>query len=55
MTQRFTITLSDNIVNIINNVEMGNTKAEKLKNIILSWLAEKSLISSSAKKKLGLR
>lgn len=55
MTKRFTITLSDNIMKIIDKVEMGNTKTEKLKNIILSWLAEKSLISSSAKKKLGLK
>lgn len=51
MTKRFTITLSDNLSKIIDKVDMGNKKAEKLKNIIISWLAEKSLISTAAKRK----
>jgi len=34
--------------------ELGNTDAEIVRNIILSWLSEKSLISTNAKRKLDL-
>ena len=51
MTKRFTISLPDSVSKIIDKVDMGSKKAEKLKNIIISWLAEKSLISTAAKKK----
>ena len=33
--------------------EMGNTTAEIVRNIVLAWLAEKSLISERIKKKKG--
>jgi len=32
--------------------EMGNTDAEVVRNIVISWLAEKSFISEMAKKKI---
>ena len=51
MTKRFTISLPDKVSDMIDKVDMGSKKAEKLKNIIISWLAEKSLISTAAKKK----
>jgi len=34
--------------------ELGNTDAELVRNIILSWLSEKSMISTNAKLKLDL-
>lgn len=33
--------------------EMGNGDSEIVRNIVLSWLSEKSFISSSVKAKLG--
>jgi len=35
--------------------EMGNTDAEIVRNILLSWLAEKSFVSSKVKKRLSLK
>ena len=34
---------------------MGKTDAELIRNIILAWLAEKSLISTSTKQKMAKR
>lgn len=33
--------------------EMGNTDAEVIRNVVLAWLAEKSLISEKVKRKTG--
>ena len=32
--------------------EMGNSEAEIIRNIVIAWLSEKSLISTIAKKRL---
>lgn len=54
MVKRYTVTLSGKIDKILDSIEMGNTKAEKIRNIVLSWLAEKSIISDTAKKELKI-
>ena len=33
---------------------MGKTEAEVVRNVVLSWMADKSLISSSVKKKMDV-
>ena len=50
--KRLTVQFTDEQWKLINLVAMGNTDAEKVRNIVVSWLAEKSLISTEAKKKL---
>jgi hypothetical protein len=50
--RRLTVQFTDEQWELIDIVAMGNTDAEKVRNIVISWLAEKSLISTSAKKKL---
>ena len=41
---------------LIKNLEgeFGNADADIVRNLVLAWLSEKSLISSSAKKKMGV-
>lgn len=50
--KRLTVQFTDEQWEIIESVAMGNTDAEKVKNIVIAWLSEKSLISTYAKKKL---
>lgn len=42
---------------LIKNLEgeFGSADADIVRNIILAWLSEKSFISSSAKKKIGVK
>jgi len=51
--RRLTVQFTDEQWELIESVAMGNTDAEKVRNIVISWLAEKSLISTSAKTKLS--
>ena len=53
--KRLTVQFSDEQWELIQSVAMGNTDAEKVRAIVVSWLAEKSLISTSAKKTLDKR
>ncbi len=52
--RRVQVTLNEKQLEIINILkgELGNSEAEIVRNILLAWLSEKSLISTSAKKKL---
>lgn len=50
--RRLTVQFTDEQWELIDSVPMGNTDAEKVKNIVISWLDKKSLISFAAKKKL---
>ena len=53
--KRLTVQFSDEQWELIDSLAMGNTDAEKIRAIVVSWLAEKSLISTSAKRKLEKR
>ena len=55
ISKRVQVSFSDTQWKIIKTLEgeLGNTDAEVVRNIVLSWLSEKSFISTSAKKKLG--
>jgi len=52
--KRLTVQFTDEQWKLVDSVAMGSTHAEKVRNIVLAWLAEKSLISTSAKKKLAI-
>ena len=52
--KRYMVTLPIGIDKILNDIELGNTKAEKIRVIVLTWLAEKSIISGKAKKDMKL-
>ena len=54
MVKRYTVTLGEEVAQILKAVPMGNTEAEKIKNIVLAWMSEKSLIAGVARKKLKL-
>ncbi|MBW2995170.1 CopG family transcriptional regulator [Candidatus Woesearchaeota archaeon] len=51
--KRVQVTFNAEQWNIISKMKgsMGNTDADIVRNIVLAWLAEKSFISSEAKKK----
>ena len=53
--KRLTVQFSDEQWELIDSLAMGNTDAEKVRAIVVSWLAEKSLISTTAKRKLEKR
>lgn len=52
--KRVQVSFSEEQMEIIKEMsgEMGNTDAEVVRNIVISWLAEKSFISEMAKKKI---
>lgn len=50
--KRLTVQFTDGQWKLIKNLEIGNTNAEKVRNIVISWLAEKSIISDTAKKRI---
>ena len=52
--KRVQVSFNDKQMEIINLLkgEMGNSEAEVIRNIVLSWLSEKSFISTIAKKRL---
>lgn len=52
--KRVQVTLNERQLEIINLLkgELGNSEAEIIRNIVLSWLSEKSFISTMAKKKI---
>ena len=47
--KRLTVQFTEEVMGIIDKVPMGNTEAEKIRNIVLAWLSDKSLISTKAK------
>ena len=52
-TRRVQVTFTAEQWSLINKFRgiLGNSDSEIIRNIILSWLSEKSIISSEAKKK----
>ena len=52
--KRVQVSFNDKQMEIIDLLkgEMGNSEAEVIRNIVLSWLSEKSFISTIAKKRL---
>ncbi len=50
-TKRVQVSFTQDQWELIENLKgnMGNTDADAVRNIVISWLAEKSFISSSAK------
>ena len=55
MTHKIQITFTEEQWNLIQEVKghMGKSDAETARNIIISWLAEKSIVSTTVKKDLG--
>lgn len=53
--KRLTVQFTDEQWDLIELVAMGNTNAEKVRNIVIAWLSEKSMITTQAKKKLDKR
>lgn len=53
MSKRILLTLPDETYNLVKKCEgLGKTDSEKIKGIVISWLSEKSMITTQAKKKL---
>ena len=52
MVKRILVTLPDETAKIINSIKtIGNTDAERIRMIVISWLSEKSILSSEFKKR----
>lgn len=54
--KRINISLSEEQIELIRKFKgtMGNTDSEIIRNIVLAWLSEKSIVSSTVKKREGL-
>jgi hypothetical protein len=52
--KRLTVQFNDDTWNLIESLNIANTDAEKVRAIVVSYLSEKSLISSSAKRRMKL-
>lgn len=52
--KRLTVQFNDETWDLINSLNIANTDAEKVRAIVVSYLSEKSMISSSAKKRLNI-
>lgn len=54
MTKKVQVSFSDKQIELLSSFrgELGETDAEIVRNIVISWLSEKNIISSVAKKKL---
>lgn len=54
MAKKIQVSFSDKQIELLANFkgEMGETNAEIVRSIVISWLAEKSFISTIAKKRL---
>jgi len=51
MVKRLTVQFTDEQWKIIDKLDIGSNDANKVKNIVIAWLAEKSMITTEAKKK----
>ena len=54
MTKKIQVSFSDKQMDLLSNFkgEMGETDAEIIRSIVISWLAEKSFITTVAKQRL---
>jgi hypothetical protein len=54
MSKKIVVTLPDETYKIMKNLAgMGNKDGEIVRNLVISWMAEKSMISTSAKAKMN--
>jgi len=54
MSKKIVITLPNETYKLMKKLEgMGEKDAEIARNLIISWMAEKSMISTSAKQKMS--
>jgi hypothetical protein len=53
MSKKIVVTLPDETYKLMKNLEgMGSKDGEIVRNLVISWMAEKSMISTSAKEKM---
>lgn len=53
MSKKIVVTLPDETYKLMKHLEgMGNKDGEIVRNLVISWMAEKSMISTSAKEKM---
>ena len=46
MSKRYTVTISNDTAELLDKLGgMGDTNTEKIRNILMSWIGEKNLIS----------
>lgn len=54
MSKKIVVTLPDETYNLMKKLEgMGNKDGEIVRNLVISWMAEKSMISTAAKNKMN--
>ena len=53
MSKKIVVTLPEETYRLMKNLEgMGEKDAEIVRNLVISWMAEKSMISTLAKEKM---
>lgn len=53
MSKKIVVTLPDETYKLMKNLSgMGEKDGEIVRNLVISWMAEKSMISTSAKEKM---
>ena len=53
MSKKVVVTLPDETYRLMKKLEgMGEKDGEKVRNLVIAWMAEKSMISASAKEKM---
>lgn len=56
MSKKIVVTLPDETYKLMKNLQgMGNKDGEIVRNLVISWMAEKSMISTSAKERMKQR
>ena len=56
MSKKIVVTLPDETYKLMKNLDaMGEKDGEKVRNLVIAWMAEKSMISTSAKEKMKLK
>ena len=55
MSKKIQVSFSDKLAELLVNLkgELGESESEVVRSIVISWLAEKSFLSSIAKKRLA--
>lgn len=49
MTKRLTVQFTDDQWKLIDSLEIGSNDSNKVKNIVISWLAEKNMFTKNKK------
>jgi len=53
MSKKIVVTLPDETYKLMKNLDgMGEKDGEKVRNLVIAWMAEKSMISTLAKEKM---